>query len=209
MGGSINTLILMNTESHDYVEVYAPNSYYASYTPIWSADDHWFLIRLQDQYVSSGALPMTNHEGDVYLVNSDTGEKYRLSYTPADYEYDVHWTDEGEIAFTTYESIIHQSNYTIDQAMTVPEVPAEDIVWPEPVDEDEYLTDWFAGVLRSPDPNIGAWDDTVWTPEEDHVRVLHIGGLLAIAPEAEFSLPLSESHELIGWRPSDYPYAQG
>ncbi len=52
-----------------YQEVLA--AYYASYDPIWSPNGEWFLLRLKDEYAHTTALPITNDEGDLYLVASE------------------------------------------------------------------------------------------------------------------------------------------
>jgi WD40 repeat protein len=80
MGGTLNTFIIMNVETEKYSSISAPNTYYADYSPIWSPDEDWFLIILREEYITSFALPMSNHKGDLYLVNAKTGKQYRQTY---------------------------------------------------------------------------------------------------------------------------------
>lgn len=208
MGGTLNSFEIMNAATEHIASVNASNPYYASYYPIWRPDDRWFLITLQDQYVTSGTLPRTNDQGDVYLVNSETGGSYRLTYTPSEYETDIRWTDDGKIAFN--EVTEQHLTYTLQQAMNVPVVPDDQIVAPEPINpEDDY--DPMQGVMVSPDPDLGAWV----SPEQEGIKMveLHIGNVLGGQRMATFSILIPASYQypavLIGWRPSDYPYPYG
>src|SRR5262249_11264939 len=42
VGGSLNTLDIMDMKTENTVALDAPDPYYASYDPIWSAHDGWF-----------------------------------------------------------------------------------------------------------------------------------------------------------------------
>lgn len=207
MGGTLNGLVVMNAKTEHYMTLYAPNPYYADYHPIWSTDEHWFLIVLYEQYVYSAAFPRTNHHGDVYLVNSETGENYRLTYTPAEYEVDVHWTDDGSIAFTEVSE--QKMTYTIEQAKNIPPVPRDQIVEPEPVNPEDY-DNRGSGIMFSPDPSVGAWVTETDQGDKSSYK-LNIGD--TFSTKARFSVPIPNpgysNDILIGWRPSDYPYPQG
>jgi hypothetical protein len=209
MGGTLNGFIVMNMENQTYITVSAPDIYYASYEPIWSADDSWFLIMLKEQYVTNGAVSRTNHRGDVYLISSETGEQYRLTYTPANYETDVRWTEDGGITFTV---IIEEAfTYTIEEAMKVKVVPREEIVMPEPFDTDNYFNTGSSDIIVSPDPNHGAWVISIQGHDDNSIYELNFGSILGRT--TEFSIPLPASYQynniIIGWRPSDYPYPFG
>ncbi|MBA3873782.1 MAG: hypothetical protein H0X30_32005 [Anaerolineae bacterium] len=211
MGGTLNFLIVMNVESEKYSSLSARDPYYASYYPVWSGDDHWFLIILQDEYVTSGTFPETNHLGDVYLVNTDTGKTYRLTHTPAASEVDVHWTDDGKIAFT--EVTEKKFTYTLDQAMNIEVVPSDKIITPEPADPGS-VTYSTAGEFISPDPNLAAWVEKTQQADKTYKFALNIGDSPFYSTSViKFSIPISDPEQsgtiLIGWRPSDYPYPQG
>lgn len=202
-GGTLNRLVVMNVESRDFFTVYAPDTFYASYHPIWSDDDEWFLITMKDRSATSSTLPVTNHEGDVYLFSSETGGSYRLTFTPTVYERDVRWTDDGRIAFT--EVIERNVTYTIEEAQNIVATPSESIDQPEPFDGDE-IYDPLRAVTVSPDANVGAW---VTSPPQQGGD-LNIGYDLLGSRTSIVSIPLPPGYEyqniLIGWRPSDYPY---
>jgi Tol biopolymer transport system component len=201
MGGTLNFFVIMDTETFTFADVNAPETYYASYYPIWSADDEWFLIILLERYVTSGSLPFSNHEGDVYLVNPQTGEQTRLSYTPAIAERDIHWRESGEIAFT---EIIEETHvYSLEEAQNIEVVPNEEIVMPEEIDIENYYGS--TDMIVSPDPNIGARVSTNGSEETGYRHELQFG-LVYASSEELMSIGLSESHEVYGWRPSDYPY---
>jgi WD40 repeat protein len=207
MGGTLNNFFIFNIESGNYVEVNAPDTYYATYDPIWSADDRWFLITLREEYVSG--LLSSNHKGDVYLVNSDTGEKYRLTYSPAAPEEDIRWTENGNIAFT--EVIRQEKTFNIEEAMNVELVPPENIVEPEDVSRASFNP--LAGVIVSPDPDFGAWVSNVPTQPGSDQYEFSIGYISSKSPTANFTTLIPESYKsgniLIGWRPSAYPYSIG
>jgi hypothetical protein len=209
MGGTLNGLVVMNIETLGHITLHAPNTYYASYYPIWSTDDSWFLIVLKDEYVTNGVVPHTNHLGDVYLMNSDTGAKYRITYTPTVREVDVRWTEDRSIAFT--EVIEQEWIFTIEEAMNVVEVPREEIVTPEPFDTENYFNSSSSDILVSPDSERIAW--VVSTEGHDGNRIYELNFGSTYSRTVEFSIPLPESYQfnniIIGWRPSDYPYPQG
>lgn len=210
-GGTVNSLVVMNAESLDSFTLYARNSYYASYYPIWSEDDRWFLITLQDEYVTSGALSATNHKGDVYLINTETGDQHRITYTPTDYEHEVHWTEANKIAFTVVKR--QDFTFTLDEAINVEVVPDDEIVKPEPIDTDIYTNARRSyGVIISPDPNVGAWVSSTINDNEISYE-LQVGNVFWMPRTEFFSIPLPEDYEyrdiLIGWRPSDYSYGLG
>lgn len=211
MAGTLNTMVVMDVKTQHHFNVNGGNTYFASYYPIWSADDRWFLIRLQGEYVTSFAVQETNHKGDVYLVNSETGEQYRLTYTPAVYE-SIYWTDDGRIAYAV--SIPQETTLTLEQAKRVEVVPPEDIVEPEPVDIEAYQEARNSGNnIVSPDNNIRAWVSFDPTQPEALTNVLNIGDILSESRTVNFTAPIPKSYQysniLIGWRPSDYPYPQG
>ncbi len=209
MGGTLNSLIIMNVETEKYSTLNAPNTYYASYRPVWSPDDSWFLVTLQEEYVTSGSFPVTNQQGDLYLVRSETGKQYRLTYTPAEYEVDVHWTDDGKIAFT--EVTEQKLTYTLDQAMNIEPVSPDKIIYPEPVDA-EAILNRSQRIMISPDTSLGAWTSQAQQSDNKPIFKLNIGGILD-EPIIEFSVPIADpfqsSNILIGWRPSNYPYPGG
>ncbi|MBC8099853.1 MAG: hypothetical protein H7Y11_10455 [Armatimonadetes bacterium] len=210
-GGSLNTFVVMNFESRDYVTLSAPATYYASYDPIWSADDGWFLIRLKAEYVTSGSVALTNHQGDVYLINSATGEQYRLTYSPGSYEHDVRWLDNGSINIALTVLSRQDLTYTIEQATRVEEVPFESIVMPEPFDVENFYNP-KVNITISPDNGLGAWVAINRAQQTDSMYELKIGNIIDTAFTANFAVPLpanyASSSILIGWRPSDYPYPQ-
>jgi dipeptidyl aminopeptidase/acylaminoacyl peptidase len=205
MGGTLNFFVVMDAETFTYVELSAPNSYYASYYPIWSEDDEWFLIILKEEYVYSGTLPSTNHRGDVYLVSSQTGEQSRLTYSPSLYKSNVNWTETGEIAFT---EIIEETHvYTIEEAQNIAVVPDEEIVMPEEIDPEVY---WGSGsdLIMSPDPNIGAKVYSEGSEETGYNHEIRIRNIFG-SYEEYIAISLSDSYKVYGWRPSDYPYPIG
>jgi dipeptidyl aminopeptidase/acylaminoacyl peptidase len=215
MGGSLNTFLVLNVESQQHISITAPDPYYASYYPIWSADDRWFLIVLQEEYVTSGSLAVTNHQGDVYLVNSETGESSRLTYTPAVGEYDIRWTEDGKIAFYVVVAETQEFIFTPQQAMKVEIVPDDEIIRPEPVNPEDYFPDPMSNLMLSPDSNIGAWLSYPSIQQDPPIREFNIGNLMSPDSSTIFSVPIPESYSnsysniLIGWRPSDYDYPQG
>ncbi len=207
MGGTLNTFVVVNAETEHHTTLSAPETYYASYYPTWSADDRWFLITLMEEYVTSGTLPVTNNEGDVYLVNSDTGASSRLTYTPAEREINIHWTEDGKIAFT--EIVEQKMIFTLEQALNVEAVPLDQIVIPPPVDYNDFINP-LQGVMVSPDARLGGWVNEM-QQGNDVTYELDFGSLLSEVRTANFSVSIPYPYDsiLIGWRPSDYPYPQG
>lgn len=205
MGGTLNGLVVMNVETQTYIMVNASDTYYASYNPIWAEGDGWFLIVLKEEYTTSSSAPYTNHEGDVYLVNSETGEQYRLTYTPALLERDIRWTEDGRITFTIEQELI----YTLEEAMNVEEVPYNAITMPEPY-EPEIFCYGLNGLTVSPDPKLSAWIAESQGEDGNPVYTLNFG--TAKTGKANFSVLLEDydnyqySNVIIGWRPSDYSY---
>lgn len=198
-GGPLNYLIVMSASQHTNISLNAPNTFYADYDPIWSADDAWFLVILQDQYMMGGA-PATNQEGDVYVVNAESGERVRLTYTPTVRERYVHWTDDGGIAYSVF--IEQKTTLTLDEALDTPEVPASEIVTPEPPDPQVHFNPAGDGMI-SPDPNVSAR-----VSSDGHSQTL-----LYISGYNDFTIsiadPSIEPFILIGWRPSDVYYPLG
>jgi hypothetical protein len=140
-------------------------------------------------------------------VNSETGEQYRLTYTPANPKIDVHWTTDGKIAFTEVSE--QKLTLTLDEAKTVKVVPLDEIATPEPGDENDY--DFMAAYIISPDRDLAAWVSQ--KSQADKNYQLNIGRILSSPPSVIFSVPISEPYKsgniLIGWRPSNYPYVGG
>ncbi len=195
MGGSLNSLVIMNVENEHFISLDARDSYNAYYNPIWSVDDRWLVMVLQETYVR------TSDEGDVYLVNPETGNSYRVTYTPAAYETDIHWTDDGKIAFT--EVTEQKLTFTLEQAMNVEAVPPDKIVTPEPFN---YVNDRREGAMISPDPNLWAW--RVVNSSGD-TTTLSIGAISSFNRTEKFAVSIPGTYNvLMGWRPSDYPYPQ-
>ncbi len=213
MGGTLNTLGLMSVDNWNCVFVPAPNTYYASYDPIWSDTDRWFLIILKDEYVTSGTLPQTNHRGDVYLVDSETGDKYRITYTPAEYEYDIRWTEDGEITFRAITMIEDNFSFTTEEAMSIETIPDSEIVQPEPITAEDFsLPRGVAPGMVSPDPNLTAWIGSFnQASAEGGFVELSIGYWRPATIKFTVSIPAASAYErvIIGWRPSDYPYPEG
>ncbi|QPC84233.1 hypothetical protein G4Y79_07630 [Phototrophicus methaneseepsis] len=218
MGGTLNNFVVLKMDSGDHFWVTGANPYYASYAPIWSEDDNWFLITLKAQYVESGGAPFTNHEGDVYLVHNETGDQYRLTYTPAVFEYDVHWTDDGDIAFTIATE--HEFTFSLQDAMNIDVVPYEDIVQPEDFDVEAYFDAGRSdNDLISPDRDFSAWITNRMDESDEHIYELNIGVDKRAYIDIEgdngivYSVLLPEDYQrrniLIGWRPSHYPYSYG
>jgi Tol biopolymer transport system component len=211
LGGTLNMFVVMNTENQSLITLSAPDPYYASYTPIWSEDDNWFLITLLEEYVTSGTIPHSNHLGDVYLVNSETGEEHRLTYTPAAREVDVQWTDDGKIAFTMVTE--QKLTFTLEEAMNVEVVPPDAIITPEPVDVGA-IHHSPGNLMISPDPDLSAWVSSAQAHEGNYTYALNFGKSPRKMPStADFSVPITDTYQsgniLIGWRPSDYSYPQG
>jgi hypothetical protein len=205
MGGSRNYLVVMDIATNDHFMVSANNPFYASYSPVWSADDVWFALVMKDEYVTSGSLPRTNHRGDVYLFNAQSGEAYRLTYTPDTQETKLYWTEDNQLAFTEVTERAFQ--FSIEQAMDIPITPADQIVQPPPY-QDELSSTVTANNLVSPDPNVRAW--VSGTAEAYPVYVVNIGQQNNMEAAYSFTLySYSETSPLIGWRPTDYIYPQG
>jgi hypothetical protein len=201
-GGSLNFFVVMDMESRDYFMMNAEDTFYASYHPIWSKDDNWFLIMLKERYLINRMPPISNDEGDVYLVNAETGEQFRLTYTPTIFERDIHWTEDGSIAFT--EVIEQNVTLTLEDAMNIKVVPDEAIIQPgEVVIEDYY--DPLRGVLVSPNPDYAAWVIYKTSEEGKVIYQLNIGTLAFINQSTSISVPIPAGYEyrniLIGWRP--------
>jgi len=55
LSGNNVSLVIVNVETGKSVTLNAPSIYDATYNPIWSSDDHWFVLILKDQYASLGA----------------------------------------------------------------------------------------------------------------------------------------------------------
>lgn len=210
MGGTLNWFVVMDMESKDYFILSEGNPYYASYSPIWSESEDWFLITLWEENVTSANVPHTNHKGDVYMVNSQTGDIYRLTYSPAFFERDVRWTEDGRIAFTV---VIEQDVLlTPDEAMNVDVVPDEVIITPEPIEANRSVNS-LSNIIVSPDPELGVWLGDTQPGYNERSVELRVGYVYALPLQSDFSLIIpdyrSRSFNIIGWRPSDYTYPQG
>jgi|GEM_PF-1504124 len=205
MGGSLNYFVVLNVETQERFTIQGGTGYYASYSPIWSDDDAWFLIRLKDEYVTNGVVTETNHEGDVYLVNSETGEQQRLTYTPGILEIGIRWTENGDIVYSVWRR--EDFRLTPEEALSVEVIPDEDIVTPEPVDLDSDRvpgSSWNVNVTLSPDPDIGYVYQNQSEDERDLIVVETLGNISPI-----FRVSIKPDDIVIGWRPSDYPYGRG
>ncbi len=208
MGGTLNMFVVMNVETGQYVTVSAPDTYYADYVPIWSADEKWFLINLREEYIKSFSIPTTNHKGDVYLFDSETGEAHRITYTPTKSEIAIQWTADGGIEFT--EVTEEKITYTLEQALNIEPVPFDQIVEPEPNDEPMIH---IKTRLDSPDPNLITSIERTVQPDNTLTYELLIKnyakgyrGERILIPIAD---PILSDNVLIGWRPSDYLYLKG
>ncbi|MBK9751418.1 MAG: hypothetical protein IPO91_32265, partial [Chloroflexi bacterium] len=166
-------------------------SSYASYDPIWSPDEARFLLRLQEEYWSHN-FP-TNHEGDVFLVHASDGEQYRLTYTPAERESNIRWTEDGRVAFDVVQSVYLE----VDEALSVPEPNPNSIVQPQRAE----LQDMFLqGLYVFEESDLAAWVIS----KGDSPFILHIGGFSG--RQHAYSTQLGEDYNLqtgiIGWRPT-------
>ena len=209
LGGSWNKFFVMNVMEQRYFTVSAGDLYYASYRPIWSPDDTWFLITLQDEYITGGAIAVTNHQGDVYLVNTQTERRYRLTYTPTVLETNLRWMEDGSIAFT----IPQEQTLTIEEAINIEPPNPDSIIIPEPIDPEEFFASRLA-IMISPDPMVGSWVNNDWTEENEQIFILNLGEVMPERGNVIFTAQVSEyyyrsSSILIGWRPSNYPYDRG
>lgn len=168
-------------------------SSYASYDPIWSPDEAWFLLRLQEEYWSHN-FP-TNHEGDVFLVHAADGEQYRLTYTPAERESNIRWTEDGRVAFDVVQSVYLE----VDEALSVPEPDPNSIVQPEQADLEEMF---LQGLYAFEESDLAAWVISKGVSP----FILHIGGFSR--RQHAYSAQLGEDYNLqtgiIGWRPTGH-----
>lgn len=200
LGGTVNGLTVANRESGHIYGLSAGGGYYASYKPIWSPDDNWFLMTLQEEYVTSGSEPYTNHEGDLYLFRSDDGEAYRLTYTPAQYEFNPHWTDEGQIGYTVFQTLL----LSVEDAINISAPNPETIIQPKEIVRDyrttcmglnsyyELRDSTFMVALCPPHPETsGAQDYLVIYQDEDTIY----------ARELSEAVPSDSRNIIIGWRP--------
>jgi len=198
-GGSFNSLIVMHLESREFYSIVGARfGYYASYRPIWSPDDEWFLLVLQEEYVTSGMFPVTNHRGDLYLIRSHTGEQYRLTYTPTDEESNIRWLPNGAIA---YDTVLH-TTLSIEEAINIVEPPLESIITPEPLEPPERA---FSSSYPAPNEGLFAWVVQSRSREEGSSTHLNIG-VQPLSPEnTVFTASLPEDYQftnvIIGWRP--------
>jgi hypothetical protein len=196
MGGNRNSLGIVCLEPGQPHFFTGGTGYYALYDPVWSPDDEWVLLVLQEEYVTSGSLPFTNHQGDLYLINAIDGQSYRLTHTPAKAETNVHWTADGEIAYDIQQLV----RLTVNDAAQVEAPDPSEIVTPEPINPLDYPV---GGVYRLPDGRIGAWiSPTELTTPGDSSRTLHIG----VANGVDYMALLPDNYEnlnvIIGWRPT-------
>lgn len=130
-GGPENTLAIMHLRQGSHYTILGGDSgFYAIYEAIWSPDEVWFLLILQEEYVTSGTLPITYHQGDLYLIHSIDGEQYRLTYTPADSESNIRWTAEGNIEYDTRQHV----TLSVEDAISIIAHPPETIVTPGRID---------------------------------------------------------------------------
>lgn len=220
-GGTLNSLGIMDFSARTHVMVAAPEPYYAYYEPIWSENEDWFLVVMKDEYITGGAIAVTNHQGDLYLANPRTGETYRITYTPASEEY-ARWTADDRFVIEISVHQVQQVEFSLRDAMNVSPIPEEQIVTPVPIDETEFFSN-ISNVQMSPDPRIGLWMQSSMSGVngQDWQLELKIGQIdpdVLGSEQAVFSLvvPDTESRQdaygnarLIGWRPTDYVYPQG
>jgi hypothetical protein len=186
-GGGRASLGIYCMETSQLHIVVGGDGYYATYDPIWSFDDEWILLVLQEEYHGIG-LSETNHQGDLYLIHAIDGQSYRLTYTPAEPELNVGWTEDGEIAF----DVVHSVRLSINNAMQISAPSLESIETPAPPTPLRPL-----GSLPAPNsPYEVRIDNDVLsiTNVENRVR----GDL--------FTDPLPENYSyftvIIGWRPT-------
>ncbi len=207
MGGSNNYLVMMDFTTRETYALSAPNAYYANYSPIWSTDEEWYLLTLQEEYVTSGALAQTNHMGDVYLIQASDGETYRITYTPAEAEIDVHWTDDGTIAFRNHVSYYVDHDFSVEEALAMPEADPATIITPEPVDPATFFQ---VSPPEYPEDGLdwGLSADLVWQNATSSYRleIAYYWGPPSYSIDVagiyfETTLEESERWGIVGWRP--------
>ncbi len=186
-------LIVYNIASATSYSPQVSTSSYASYDPIWAADEAWFLLHLQEEYWSHN-FP-TNHEGDVFLVHASDGEQYRLTYTPAERESNIRWTEDGRVAFDVVQSVYLE----VDEALSISQPDPNSIIRPEQAElEDMFLQ----GLYVFEESDLAAW--VISKGESPYI--LHIGAFTG--RQHAYSTQLGEDYNLqtgiIGWRPTGH-----
>jgi hypothetical protein len=196
MGGAYNLFQVMRLSTGFYYEVLY--DFYASFYPVWSPNDEWFLAQIQEEYAYSGALPLSNHEGDLFLFHAADGQRYRLTFTPADAEWNIHWTADGRIAYRTMQDV----TLSLSDAIATADSPPESMVTPEPFTDEEFIQ------------SLGIWSPgnqflARILPEEsgnpDRPYLLSVGD--NPVKSALFTTTLGDN-TLIGWRPAPAEPAQ-
>jgi hypothetical protein len=189
IGGTINSALMMDVINGRYQGVGA--GYYAGFDPIWSPDDEWYLVVIQEEYVTSGTLPYSNHQGDLYLINSEDGHRNRITFTPADLESNIEWVSQTEFTFDTTQHL----TYNVEDAMNIAPVPSENIVYPEAVDSLE-----FHSSNLSPDGEFGVQfiSTTGNTARPEILRIIARYGEV-FSTNIPNLYPLTD---IIGWRPA-------
>ncbi len=205
MSGGHSSLLVMNIDTYDYIILQAPNTYYATYAPVWSLDEEWILLVLKELYFISFDTPIDNHKGDLYLINTQNGEQHRLTYTPSIEEKNIHWTENGEIAFT--EVLTNDILLTLDEAQSIETVSADEIIPSEIEESFPVEKQWIS---YSADPAISAWYSNWIDDNNNPVYLLTIGTYIPenIVFTVSSSEQLQTDNIAIGWRPTDYIYLQ-
>ncbi|MBK8028288.1 MAG: hypothetical protein IPK17_02020 [Chloroflexi bacterium] len=194
MGGGSSTLYVRDlTNNFTYTIIAGFDGYYASYNPIWSPDEEWFLLGLREEYIR------TNHKGDVYLVHAIDGTLHRITYTPAEEEWNLRWTDDGHIGF----DVVHSRYLSLEDALGIPETEIDAALEPAPYDPRV-----LAVLSRFPDrvSKLDGWIVSTGESIDNPARlILYIGDFTANW-EQLFSAELPRDYRtdtgIIGWRPT-------
>jgi hypothetical protein len=199
-GAPDNTFVILNPINTIYKMLRAPNTFHASYDPVWSPDETHFLITLKNEYIVSTYYHETNHQGDVYLMEVATGEYQRLTYTPAIAEIDLHWIDSNRFMYAVQQKNI--TALTIEEAQTIDPVPPEDRVQPKPFIPDRR--DEFTSLRVSPVDDYSAWIEYSGSRGTQLlIGEVYPEATFTVAGDIYFSTPIPDNYDnvLIGWRP--------
>jgi Tol biopolymer transport system component len=155
MGGTFNAGNVLYLPTRAVFSLNDGNdTWYARYDPNWSPNGRYLLFWMQTTapIVRASSIVHDAEVGDVYLMDTYTGERHRVTNTPLESEFGIRWSEDGrQIIFTLNQDV----TVSLEDALLLDDPLTDRSVIPElsALEEDGY-----SASIPSPD---GRWE--VWT----------------------------------------------
>jgi Tol biopolymer transport system component len=113
---SVEHAMLLNLGSGSAREVDVRLS--ADYRPLWSPNGNYFILQLEQTPGYENPPQNDTEVGDLYVVDVETGQLIRITFTPFAYESDIAWSSDGKtISYNTTET----RSLRLDEALNLPQ----------------------------------------------------------------------------------------